>query len=128
MLDLTFLVLMIYIIVRANHGEVNDVICDVATVIGFLAGIVGLIVAFIKPDAGVLWGLNLVVMLMACFLKKTAKRFAYLYNKNIEEKQEEYRKMTDLHRRDSDVKEVYNDDNFDDPNVRFGGGTGENWK
>ena len=127
MLDLAFLVLMIYIIVKANHGEVSETLCNVAFVIGFLAGIVGLIMAFFATNSGV-WWLNFIVMIMAFALKRVAKQFAYLYNKKIEDQLEEHHRMTTLHRRDFDEKEVYNDSNFDDPKIRFGGGTGENWK
>lgn len=126
MLDLAFLILFIYIIYKANHGTVNDTVCDVALVIGILAGIAGLVMAFLMTDSGI-WGLNIIVMLMACFLKRTAKHFAYLYNKKIEDQLEQNRKLSELHRRDFDTKEVYNDENFDDPKIRFGGGNGENW-
>lgn len=126
MLDLAFLILLIYIMIKANRGEVKENLCNIATVIGILAGIFGLIAAFLAKKSGP-WLLHIAVMLMAFFIKRWAKKFAELYNRKIEEHLEEVRKMTERRRRDSDEKEVYNDDNFDDPNIRFGGGSGENW-
>lgn len=129
MLDLAFLILLIYIMYKANHGEVNDTLCNVATVIGILAGVVGLVVIFFNTKSG-LWILHLVVVLMAFFLKRWAKKFAELYNNKIEEnlrREEEYHKMETHHTRGDEFKEVYNDDNFDDPNIRFGGGNGNVW-
>lgn len=127
MLDLVFLILMIVIIVKANRGEVNDTLCNVALVIGVLAGILGLVQAFFLKGSSI-WGLNLLVMLFAFVLKRVAEHFAKLYNKKIEEIEEEYRKAQERHSRDFDNdKTVYTDDNFDDPNIRFGGGTGNVW-
>lgn len=129
MLDLAFLVLLIYIMYKANHGEVNDTLCNVATVIGVLAGVTGLIVVFFEEDSGV-WWLHIVVMLMAFFLKRWAKKFAELYNNKIKENLEreaKYHKMETHHTRGDEYNAVYDDTNFDDPNIRFGGGSGKNW-
>lgn len=125
MLDLIFLVLMIVVIVQASNGKVNDTLCDVALVIGILAGIVGLVSAFSIPGYGLFWTLNIVIMLMGLFLRKVACRFADLHNRQVEEVQEKYRKWKKLHSRD-DGKEMYKDINFDDPEVRFNGSFNEN--
>lgn len=127
MLDLVFAVLMVIIIVKANKGEVNDTLCNVALVVGVLAGILGLVQAFFLKGSS-FWALNIVVMLFAFVLKRVAEHFAKLYNQKKEEFEEEYRRVRELHSRDRDSdKTVYTDDNFDDPNIRFGGGNGEVW-
>lgn len=127
MLDLVFLILMIVIIVKANHGEVNDTLCNVALVVGVLAGILGLIQQFFLKGSPY-WGLNIVVMLFAFILKRVAEYCAKLHNQEIEKFEEEYRKAQERHSRDFDNdRTVYTDDNFDDPNIRFGGGNGSVW-
>lgn len=125
MLDLIFLVLMIIIIYKANKGEVNETMCNVAIVVGVLAGVLGLVQAFFL-EGSIIWILNIFVMLFAFLIKRTAKHFAKLYNQKKEEIEEEYRKAVETHSRDTD-KPVYTDETFDDPNIRFGGGTGDIW-
>ncbi len=120
MLDLIFLVLMIVIIVKANNGEVNDTLCNVALVIGVLAGIFGLVQEIFNP--GYIWGLNILVMLFAFVLKRVAQHFAKLHNDRIDQIEEEYRKAAARHSRDKDPNSGIA--NYDDPNVRFGGGNG----
>lgn len=125
MLDLIFAVLMVVVIIKANNGEVNYVLCNVALVVGVLAGILGLVQAFFLEGSS-FWILNILVMLFAFILKRVAEHFAKLHNQKIEEIEEEYRKVRERYSRDSD-KTVYTDENFDDPNIRFGGGNGSVW-
>lgn len=123
MLDLIFAVLMIVIIVKANNGVVDDLLCNIALVIGILAGIFGLIQAFLGSSD--FWTLNIVVMLIAFVLKRVAQHFAKLYTQRKEEIEEEYRKAREhLSRFDETPGET---PNYDDPNVRFGGGDGRPW-
>lgn len=127
MLDLIFAVLMIIIIVKANKGEVNDTLCNVALVIGVLAGILGLVRAFFIPGDGVFWILNIIVMLFAFVLKRVAQHFAKLYDDKIAQIEDEYRRASIHHSRDIDLSRPDNV-NYDDPNVRFGGGNGDVWR
>lgn len=127
MLDLIFVVLMIVIIVKANNGEVNDTLCNVALVIGVLAGILGIVQAFFSQGTDFLWGLNILVMLFAFILKRVAQHFAKLHNDKIAQIEEEYRKADIYHARDIDPT-APRDINYDDPNVRFGGGNGDVWR
>lgn len=125
MLDLIFLVLMIIVLVQANNGKVNAVLCDVALVIGIFAGVIGLMNAFFIRGESLLWVLNIVIMLMGLFLRKVACRFADLHNQRIDEYQEKYREWKE--RRSSDNgREIHSDINFDDPEVRFNGSFNEN--
>lgn len=126
MLDLIFAILMIIILVKADKtGIVNDVLCNVALVIGVLAGILGLVQAF-NAKGNYLWGLNILVMLIAFFLKRVAQHFAKLHQMKIDEIEMKYR-LTLEHRTREEENGIYTETNFDDPNIRFGGGTGENW-
>ncbi len=125
MLDLIFAVLMIVIIVKANNGEVNDTLCNVALVIGSLAGILGLVRAFFIEGDDVFWILNIIVMLFAFVLKRIAQHFAKLHNDKIAQFEEDYRKAAVHHARDKDPNSGIV--NYDDPNVRFGGGNGDVW-
>lgn len=125
MLDLIFCVLMIIIIVKANDGKVSDTLCNVALVIGFLAGILGLVQAFFIRGESFFWLLNIIVMLMAFALKKIAKRFAELHDRKVEAYLKESRKRAEKrHLNRGDIEYVNTD--FDDPDVRFSGPFNEN--
>lgn len=126
MLDLIFCVLMIIIIVKANKGVVNDTLCNVALVFGFLAGIFGIIQAFSFKQYNSFWLLNILIMLMAFALKRVADHFAKLHNQKIEEMEERYRKAIEKNSQNAGTDRYANVD-FDDPNVRFGGGNGKDW-
>ena len=125
MLDLIFLVLFIIIIVKANKGIVNDTLCNVALVIGVLAGIAGLVQAFFIKGSGNFWIMNIIVMLIAFALKRAAQYLAKLYRDREDELARRYRKATERISRFDENKQASID--YDDPNVRFGGGSGENW-
>lgn len=124
MLDLIFLVLFIIIIVRANKGMVNETLCNVALVIGVLAGIIGFVRAFFLND-DVIWIPNVIIMLIAFFLKRAADYLAKLYRDREDEIERKYQEATRRYSRFDDKDKASID--FDDPNVRFGGGSGENW-
>ena len=125
MLDLIFLVLFIVVIVRANKGMVNETLCNVALVFGVLAGAAGLIQAFFINGSSVPWELNIVIIIMAFVLKRAAYYLAKLFRDREDEDLRQYQKSTERLSRynDKDKPSV----NFDDPNVRFGGGDGSDW-
>ena len=125
MLDLIFLVLCIVVIVRANKGMVNETLCNVALVFGVLAGGAGLIQAFFIKGSSVPWELNIVIIIMAFVLKRAAYYLAKLFRDREDEDLRQYKKSTERLSRynDKDKPSV----NFDDPNVRFGGGDGSDW-
>lgn len=124
MLDLIFCVLMIIIIVKANKGVVNDTLCNVALVFGILAGIFGLVQALSIYGDNDFWILNIIVMLIAFFLKRAAQHLANLHHQKEEAFQEEYRKEVERRSRFRDADSKYVNTDFDDPNVRFSGGSG----
>ena len=126
MIDLIFLVLFVIIIVKANKGIVSDTLCNVALVIGVLAGIIGLVQAFFIKGSGSFWIMNMIVMLIAFVLKRAAQYLAKLFRDREDELARRYRKATERISRFDGDKQASID--YDDPNVRFGGGNGENWK
>ena len=125
MLDLIFLILFIIIIVRANKGMVSGTLCNTALVIGVLAGIIGLIQAFFAEGGDYFWVLNIIVILIACALKRVAYHFAKLYRDREDEIERQYREAAKRYSRFDYENKASVD--FDDPNVRFGGGNGSNW-
>lgn len=125
MLDLIFLILFIIIFVKANKGVVNETLCNTAMVIGVLAGILGLVQAFFIKGDNKLWILNIIVMLIAFFIKRAAYRFAKLYTDKMDELDRRYRKAMERPSRLDNEHKASTD--FDDPNVRFGGGSGSDW-
>lgn len=122
MLDLAFLVLMIYVCVKANKGEYKETAVNVALVIGILAGLVGCIAAISKNDAKFLF-LNIIVMLMSFGLRFAARHLVKLYNDKQAKLTAEYERDIRLHSRfDDNIATGYTDDNFDDEELRFGKG------
>lgn len=123
MLDLVFLILGIYIIVKAEKGEYKETACNIALVVGILAGIVGIVDAFFR-DNRTMGFLNVIVILMAFALRFAARLLVKLY---LDKKAEEaarlehdmrlYSKFDDLNK-----NPIYTDDNFDDEELRFGKG------
>lgn len=123
MLDLVFIVLLIYIFVKANKGEYKETACNVALVVGILAAIVGFVVAFTKDD-GTFAFLNVIVMLMAFGIRFAARHLVKLYVEKEIADAEQREHDAYLHSKfdDPNKKPVYTEDNFDDEELRFGKG------
>lgn len=87
MLDLVFLVLMVIVIVKAIKGDFNELLCNIALVVGVIASVLGMINAFFSRQGDpTTQGLaNLLVFLIAFALKPVAKHFVKLYDNKIEE-------------------------------------------
>lgn len=123
MLDLVFLVLMLIVLINAVHGKFMETVCNVAMVVGIIAAIIGLITAFLqnKSSNGVPITLNLFLLVFAVLLPKMAQRFVKLYE---EKERENMEKLWKSYSRDTNknVPPVYTDDDFDDPELRFGKG------
>ena len=126
MLDLVFLVLMLIVMINAVRGKFLETVCNVATVVGIIAALIGLISAFIRGKSynPAPFVLNIILLLIAVSLR----RFAMLFVKQHEEKvREEEAKMLAIatrYSRDSAEGKppVYTDESFDDPELRFGKG------
>lgn len=123
MLDLAFLVIGIYVFIKANNGEYKETACNIALVVGILAGLTGCIVAISKWD-GVFATLNMIVMLMAFGLRFMARHLVKLYHDRELEREEALQREIYLHSRFDNLnqKPVYTDDTFDDEELRFGKG------
>lgn len=123
MLDFVFLGLLIYVCIMAENGIYKETACNIALVVGILAGIVGSVEAIAKNDGTFLF-LNIIVMVIAFALRFAAKLLAKLYLDKQEAILEEFERDRYLRSRfnDANRKPVYTDDNFDDEELRFGKG------
>lgn len=120
MLDLVFLGIMIYVIVKADKGEYKETACNIGLVIGILAGVVGCVAAITRNDFKFLF-LNIIVMLMSFALRFVARHLVKLYVDKQAALTAEYER--DMQRRSRfDTDPVYTDDTFDDEEKRFGKG------
>lgn len=126
MLDLVFLILMLIVLINSIRGDFYETLCNVATVVGIVAAASGLIMAFIneKSSNTAPLVLNIIVFFAAIFLRRMALRFVKLHEDK--ERAERERILASVKRvsRDSadDLSPVYTDENFDDPELRFGKG------
>lgn len=123
MLGFAFLAVGIYVIVKACKGEYTETACNIALVVGIIAGISGCIVG-IATNNGVFVFLNVIVIACAIFIRPAARHLANLYIEKKIADQEALEREIYLHSRYSDPnrKAVYTDDNFDDEELRFGKG------
>lgn len=123
MLDLAFLAVGIYVFVWANRGVYKEAVCNIALVIGILAGIVGCVAGISRGD-GLFVTLNLVVCVLAFVLRFAAKHLVKLYNEKERERLETIEREHRSRMRTNSPEEhvVNNDDNFDDEELRFGKG------
>lgn len=120
MLDIAFLALGIYVFVWANRGVYKKTACNIALVIGILAGIVGC-VAGIRRGDGLFVTMNLLVCILAFVLGFAARHLVKVYNEKERERLEaiEHERRSRLRTNDPEERVVYNDDNFDDEELRF---------
>ena len=123
MLDLVFLAVAIFVIAKANKGEYNETACNIALVVGVIAGVLGCVTG-ISKGMGPFVTLNIIVMVGAFGLRFAAKHLAKLYNEQqIAETERLEREIRDRARfSDPDRQPVYTDDTFDDEELRFGKG------
>lgn len=126
MLDLVFLVLMLIVLGYALRGEFQETLCNVATVIGVIAALIGLISVFFKTSStnGVPLSLNLFLLIFSILLRRFAQRFVKLYEEKERANAEKQLAQLSRYSRDTDkaLPPVYTEDNFDDPELRFGKG------
>lgn len=122
MLDLAFLIILIYVIVYANKGIYKETACKAGMVVGLLAAIVGCVVAIAQGDFKFVV-LNLIVAGMSFGLPFAARHLAKLYLDKQVEIYEKYEEERRLRSRNADhILTGYDDDNFDDEELRFGKG------
>ncbi|MCM1165213.1 MAG: hypothetical protein NC299_06435 [Lachnospiraceae bacterium] len=130
MLDLVFLALMLTVLIFAFRGEFKETLCTVATVVGIVAAIVGLVSGFLKKGAGAAPLLNIAVLIIAALLRMAALQFVKLHEDKEREEREKLEAAVSRYSRDTDKKldPVYTEENFDDPELRFGkGGYTDKW-
>lgn len=125
MLDLVFLVFLVITLFFALRGVYKETLCNIATVVGILAAVIGFVVMFLQsssndPAPVFLRGIE---MIFAFSLRFIARHFVKLYNDKVEEEERKTNESISRYtREDPNAKAVYNDDNFDDPEIRFGKG------
>lgn len=123
MLDIIFLAVSIYVLYHAEKGEYKETACNIALVVGIIAGFAGCVYAFFKNE-GVFAGLNVIVMLLAFGLRFAARWFVKLYNDKRQADIDAIEHDLYLHSRFDDPNKppVYTDETFDDEELRFGKG------
>lgn len=125
MLDLAFLIILIYVMVYANKGIYKETACKAGTIVGLLAAIVGCLVAMAKGDFKFAV-LNLIVAGMSFGLPLAARHLVKLDLDRRAEEYEQYLKEQEIllekRRLKSEQITGYDDNNFDDEELRFGKG------
>ena len=123
MLDLAFLAVAVFVIIKADKGVYNETACNIALVVGIIAGIFGCVTG-ISKGMGLFVTLNIIVIIGAFGLRFAAKYLAKLYNeKQIADTEKWEREISERARfSDPHRPPVYTDDNFDDEELRFGKG------
>lgn len=125
MFNLPFLVLMVTTFYYAMHGKYKERLCGITVIVGIATGLFGVVVTLTTVPAGNSFLPSVLYLMVAVFsallLKKMAMRFVTLYEDKQREETERFLKS--VKRRDSaEDKPYYTDDNFDDPELRFGKG------
>lgn len=107
----------------AEKGIYKEIACNIALVVGILAGVFGSIKAIGRNDGTFLF-LNIIVMILAFAVRFIARLLAKLYLDKQAAITAEYERERYLRSRfdDENRKPVYTDDNFDDEELRFGKG------
>ena len=126
MLDLRFLIFLLITLFFALRGVYKETICNIATVVGILAAIIGFVIMFFQSSFydSIPVFLRGIELIFAFTLRYIARHFVKLYNDKIaEEERKTQESISRYTREDQNAKPpVYNDNNFDDPELRFGKG------
>lgn len=126
MLDLFFLVFLLITLFFALRGVYKETLCNIATVVGILAAIIGFVVMFMQSPSNdpTPVFLRVIELVFAFMLRFISRHFVKLYNDKIDEEQRKINESISRYTRDDQNAKppVYNDNNFDDPELRFGKG------
>jgi len=126
MLDLVFLVFLLLTLFFSFRGVYKETLCNIATVVGILAAVTGFVVMFLKSpsDNFLPVFLRIFELVFAFSLRFIARHFVKLYNDKIEENERKLKETMSSYSRSSPDSQapVYTDENFDDPELRFGKG------
>lgn len=126
MLDLVFLIFLVITLFFALRGVYKETLCNIATVVGILAAIIGFVVMFLQSSSNdpTPVFLRVIELVFAFTLRFISRHFVKLYNDKIDEEQRKINESISRYTRgDQNAKPpVYNDNNFDDPELRFGKG------
>lgn len=125
MLDLAFLILFIIIIARSLRGKFDNLLSDVAIVVGVLAGILGIFINGMEnlANSNKMIFLNVIVIIIAIGQRYAARHLAKMYNDKIEQSQQALEKDIELHSRKRDGSDYQiAEADFDNEEIRFGKG------
>lgn len=125
MLDLAFLILFIIIIARSLRGKFDNLLSDVAIVVGVLAGILGIFINGMEnlANSNKMILLNVIVIIIAIGQRYAARHLAKMYNDKIEQSQQALEKDIELHSRKRDGSDYQiAEADFDNEEIRFGKG------
>lgn len=126
MLDLLFLIFLVITLIYAFRGVYKETLCNIATVVGTLAAVIGFVVMFLQSSSGnpIPIFLRVIELVFAFTLRFIARHFVKLYDDQIAENERKINETLSRYtREDPNAKPpVYNDSNFDDPELRFGKG------
>lgn len=126
MLDLVFLVFLLITLFYALRGTYKETFCNIAAVVGILAAVIGFAVMFFQnsSDDPVPVFLRIIELVFAFSLRFIARHLVKLHDDKIAEEERMVQKTMSRYTRESaDAKPpVYDDNNFDDPELRFGKG------
>lgn len=126
MLDLVFLVFLLITLFFAFRGVYKETFCNIAAVVGILAAVIGFLVMFLRSPSGnpIPVFLRVIELVFAFSLRFIARHIVKLYDDKIAENERKIQETLSRYTREApDAKPpVYDDNNFDDPELRFGKG------
>lgn len=125
MLDLAFLILFIIVIMRSLRGHFDEMLSNIAIVVGVLAGFLGIFVNGMVnlASSNKMILLNVIVVIVAIGQRYAAQHLAKMYNDKIEQSRQALEKDIELHsrKRDGSAYQIAEAD-FDNEEIRFGKG------
>lgn len=126
MLDLVFLVFLLITLFFAFRGAYKETLCNIAMVVGILAAVIGFVVMFLRSPFGnsIPVFLRVFELVFAFSLRFITRHIVKLYDDRIAENERKIQETLSRYTREApDAKPpVYDDNNFDDPELRFGKG------
>ena len=125
MLDLAFLILFIIVIFRSLKGHFDELLSNIAIVVGVIAGFLGIFISGMENLSGgnrmIL--LNVVVIVSAVGQRYAAKHFAKLYHEKTEKSRKKLEEDIEMHSRKRDGLDYQiAEADFDNEEIRFGKG------
>ncbi len=118
---LVFLVVFVITLTKAVRGSYSETLCNIASALGIVSSIAGLVVGFLTdmPDLVVI--LYIGIMIFSFFIKRIAKQFDKVYKQKLEEELDRIAQEERRYAEENAKPPVYTEESFYDPNLRFNG-------